>query len=740
MEGFCCTLLSMSLAAALTALGVMVARLFLYKLPRALICGLWLVVLFRMACPVSVSLPVGLVPQGVADGSIAQFVLSSSRPLPSGAQVAPPTGGTPEGTQAVPAPEASPSEMTVAETPHWPVIAFGVWAAGAAVAALWGVVTYCRLRKRIDDAVLLSEHIYETDQIDSPFVLGFFRPRIYLPVGLTEQERRYVLLHEQAHIRRWDHRFKPLAYALLCLHWFDPILWIAYRLLCLDIEMATDQAVLRRLDHEEHTSPTEYAAALLHLSRDPRVPSAVPLAFGEEDAKERIVSLLRYRRPVMGVLVAAALVCLVLGVGFAGNHSTAAPALGLTRITQGTLTGATGPVALTEDQQREVVELLNHTKKSSYTPCEDPGRPEGTVSLSNQDGSVEYRLLFQGTDLPRLVQVRNTGETRTCRSAAFSYSEAGDFLGGDRKNLIQKWSAWCYEADVCAFPDRAGQIYAARVSDAADPAACEALLKTMDLERTLGPYTVTSQPEGQGCNIVLALTRQPPDAAARERTNRWLTLQGSFFLALAQNATHFSWYYPDGAGKQAEPLRGWEPENVTQDIFFELYSHRDLWWWDALCLNTSCFYYLNWEYQVEVHHPGYAIAEILYNGRPDLLDQDCASFYFLPTAQGESFQEGSYGYGTDIQYQPLQDLTCPDPEDPTRDLLADRGIREGYAVCDEWEGTLRDSGDHLYIGQDGLYYANSISDETGQRELRYLFRLRETEVGFGWVTAPGMGS
>lgn len=740
MEGFCCTLLSMSLAAALTALGVMVARLFLYKLPRALICGLWLVVLFRMACPVSVSLPVGLVPQGVADGSTAQFVLSSSRPLPSGAQVAPPTGGTPEGTQAVPAPESSPSETAVAETPHWPVIAFGVWAAGAAVAALWGVVTYCRLRKRIDDAVLLSEHIYETDQIDSPFVLGFFRPRIYLPVGLTEQERRYVLLHEQAHIRRWDHRFKPLAYALLCLHWFDPILWIAYRLLCLDIEMATDQAVLRRLDHEEHTSPTEYAAALLHLSRDPRVPSAVPLAFGEEDAKERIVSLLRYRRPVMGVLVAAALVCLVLGVGFAGNHSTAAPALGLTRITQGTLTGATGPVALTEDQRREVVELLNHTKKSSYTPCEDPGRPEGTVSLSNQDGSVEYRLLFQGTDLPRLVQVRNTGETLTCRNAAFSYSEAGDFLGGDRKNLIQKWSAWCYEADVCAFPDRAGQIYAARVSDAADPAACKALLKTMDLERTLGPYTVTSQPEGQGCNIVLALTRQPPDAAARERTNRWLTLQGSFFLALAQNATHFSWYYPDGAGKQAEPLRGWEPENVTQDIFFELYSHRDLWWWDALCLNSSCFYYLNWEYQVEVHHPGYAIAEILYNGRPDLLDQDCASFYFLPTAQGESFQEGSYGYGTDIQYQPLQDLTCPDPEDPTRDLLADRGIREGYAVCDEWEGTLRDSGDHLYIGQDGLYYANSISDETGQRELRYLFRLRETAVAFGWVTAPGMGS
>ena len=153
-------------------------------------------------------------------------------------------------------------------------------------------------------------------------------------------------------------------------------------------------------------------------------------------AEVRTYLLIFWRSLKLAII--STLVCLVLGVGFAGNHSTAAPALGLTRITQGTLTGATGPVALTEDQQREVVELLNHTKKSSYTPCEDPGSPEGTVSLSNQDGSVEYRLLFQGTDLPRLVQVRSTGETRTCRSAAFSYSEAGDFLGGDRKNLIQK--------------------------------------------------------------------------------------------------------------------------------------------------------------------------------------------------------------------------------------------------------------------------------------------------------------
>ena len=414
-------LLTMSLTASIAAGVVMVLRLFLKKVPRWITCLLWAVVLLRMVCPVGFSLPVSLMPETVSSGAYVERVLPQQTPAAAPQTTAP----IPATTTQTPVTRETTAVTPTTQQPTGPdrdTVLTILWAAGAIVCLAWGAISYLRLRLRIADAILVEKNIYETDQIDSPFVCGFFRPRIYLPVGLAEPDRRYVLLHEQAHIRRWDHRFKPLAYALLCLHWFDPILWIAYRLLCLDIEMATDQAVLRRLDHEEHTSPTEYAAALLHLSRDPRVPSAVPLAFGEEDAKERIVSLLRYRRPVMGVLVAAALVCLVLGVGFAGNHSTAAPALGLTRITQGTLTGATGPVALTEDQQREVVELLNHTKKSSYTPCEDPGRPEGTVSLSNQDGSVEYRLLFQGTDLPRLVQVRSTGETRTCRSAAMNFS------------------------------------------------------------------------------------------------------------------------------------------------------------------------------------------------------------------------------------------------------------------------------------------------------------------------------
>ena len=318
MDGFLHTLLTMSLTAAIAAGVVMLLRLLLKRVPRWVTCLLWAVVLLRMVCPVGFSLPVSLMPETVSSG--AYDVRFFPQPTPAGQAQA--TAPTPATTTQTPVTRETTAVTPAAQQPTGPdhdTVLTILWAAGGIACLAWGAVSYLRLRLRIADAILIEKNVYETDQIDSPFVCGFFQPRIYLPVGLAEPDRRYVLLHEQAHIRRWDHRFKPLAYALLCLHWFDPILWIAYRLLCLDIEMATDQAVLRRLDHEEHTSPTEYAAALLHLSRDPRVPSAVPLAFGEEDAKERIVSLLRYRRPVMGVLVAAALVCLVLGVGFAGN-------------------------------------------------------------------------------------------------------------------------------------------------------------------------------------------------------------------------------------------------------------------------------------------------------------------------------------------------------------------------------------------------------------------------------------
>ena len=327
MEQFLYTLLTMSLSAGLIALVVMAVRFFLPKLPRALVCLLWLAVFFRMVCPASFQLPVSLVPQGIADGSAAQFVLSSSPPSADPApQGAPPTD-TPDQTSApigqeAPAPEAAApvGDPLPLAPPLWPKVVFGVWAAGTLAALIWAGVCYRRFHRRTAEAVKVEGNLYETDLIPSPFVLGILYPKIYLPLGLAGQDRRYVLLHEEAHLRRGDHLTKPLAYFILCFHWFNPVLWIAYRLLCLDIETACDQAVLRQFDQGEEGDVADYAAALLHLSREPGVPSAVPLAFGEEDAKERIELLLQYKRPAAWIVSIALVACLLATVCLAGTR------------------------------------------------------------------------------------------------------------------------------------------------------------------------------------------------------------------------------------------------------------------------------------------------------------------------------------------------------------------------------------------------------------------------------------
>ena len=307
------TLLTMSLTASIAAGGVMLLRLFLKRVPRWITCLLWAVVLLRMVCPVGFSLPVSLMPETVSSGAYVEQVLSQAETPAS----------TPQTTTTTTAPTATTqapvTRETAAVTPTGPdrdTVLTVLWAVGGIACLTWGAVSYLRLRRRIADAILVEKNIYETDQIDSPFVCGFFRPRIYLPVGLAEPDRRYVLLHEQAHIRRRDYLTKPLAYVALCFHWFNPVLWLSYHLFGQDIETATDQAVIRSFGR---TDTAGYAAALLHLGHKPSFPQAVPLAFGEENPKHRIRSVLSYKKPAFWVLFVAVVACLAACVLLLGN-------------------------------------------------------------------------------------------------------------------------------------------------------------------------------------------------------------------------------------------------------------------------------------------------------------------------------------------------------------------------------------------------------------------------------------
>ncbi len=187
------------------------------------------------------------------------------------------------------------------------------WLLGMVVLSLYTLVTYILLRRRVSAAVRLRKNIYQCERIPSPFVLGLFRPRIYLPFGLTDQELSHVVAHEEAHIRRRDHWWKPLGFLLLTLYWFHPLMWVAYILLCRDIELACDEKVVRELGRDARA---DYSQALLKCSVTHRRIAACPLAFGEVGVKQRVKNVLHYKKPAFWLIVLAVLLCLAVALCF----------------------------------------------------------------------------------------------------------------------------------------------------------------------------------------------------------------------------------------------------------------------------------------------------------------------------------------------------------------------------------------------------------------------------------------
>ena len=766
MEQFLYTLLTMSLSAGLVALVVMAVRFFLPKLPRALVCLLWLAVFFRMVCPASFQLPVSLVPRGIADGSAAQFVLSSSPPAADPAsQGAPPTEApdqspSPAGQEA-PAPGAQAAAPTYdplpLAPPLWPKVVFGGWAAGTLVALTWAGVCYRRFHRRTAEAVKVEGNLYETDLIPSPFVLGILHPKIYLPLGLAGQDRRYVLLHEEAHIRRGDHLTKPLAYCILCFHWFNPVLGVAYRLLCLDIETACDQAVLRQFDQGEEGDAADYAAALLHLSREPGVPSAVPLAFGEEDAKERIEVLLQYKRPVAWVLSIALAVCLLVTICLAADPEEGTYRLGGHFISQGAMVSQGEAISLPDSLLQELVSVLGDTHHSRYTPCEDPGLPEGTILLSRPDSPVEYRLLTTQVSQPWLVQVRHGAQGDTCRMAQLDgdYSHYAKYTSN---TVYHRWVDWWEQADALLPHPSAQELYDLAPASADDLDAARVLLDALGVRKAVGDYTLQFQARpGQHKTLVLAPETSVTSAAQRQWADRALRSLGLLFLSVTPEVDDFAWYHPDngvgfrvdrsGLPASGDGLRLWPLE-----AFQYLYPQRHLWWWENVMslpnytTVSGIVYY--------VFHPAYTIGETLYsNSTSEGLVLGYCPYFGTPQEPGEfilsPFLSPLYtstraGMPDQIRnsflqaYAPLTDYTVADPAHHPEDLLAGHTVLNAWylyhlsepATGEEYEDhslwSDSDTGYRIYQADDGLYLAYWYHIwGTDQWYLEYFFRLEE---------------
>ena len=297
--------LNMSIAAGWLILAVIALRLLLRRSPKRFRLLLWAVVGLRLALPWSIESALSLIPsaQTLPEG----IMLERAPVLDTGISAL--NGAINPGFTAAFTPElgvsANPLQVLLP-------IAAAFWMLGAAAMLLWALVSWLRLRKRVREAVRLEGNVYECE-IASPFVLGLFRPRIYLPFSLENGERELVLAHERAHITAGDHIIKPLGWLLLAAHWYNPLVWLAYALFCRDIELACDERVVRGLSLSDRA---DYSQALLDLSRPRGGVRACPLAFGESSVKGRVKSVLSYKKPAFWLVLLAVVVCVGAAVCF----------------------------------------------------------------------------------------------------------------------------------------------------------------------------------------------------------------------------------------------------------------------------------------------------------------------------------------------------------------------------------------------------------------------------------------
>lgn len=292
MEQLFLRAVSLSLSAGWLVLAVVLLRQVLRRSPRRIVCLLWALVALRLLCPAQITWRASLVPARQTVAQTAQTTL-------------------PQPAEPAQAASADPG----AETPR-PALTqtlSRVWAAGVLAMLLWAAVSDVRLRARLRTACRREEQIWVCDGIDSPFVFGVVRPRIYLPPGLDEEQTAYVLAHERAHIARGDHVWKPLGWLLLSVYWFHPLLWLAYALLCRDLELACDERVARGLDR---AGIAAYAETLLLCGCRRFTAPASPVAFGELGVKARVKAILRYRKPVFVRVAIALAVVAVTGALF----------------------------------------------------------------------------------------------------------------------------------------------------------------------------------------------------------------------------------------------------------------------------------------------------------------------------------------------------------------------------------------------------------------------------------------
>lgn len=321
MDSVFIKLLNMSLTASWLVLAALLFRFIFKKAPKWIMGVLWGLVGVRLLVPISFQSIFSIIPS--AEPIPQNIIISETPAIESGlplinevinpifsGALAPNVGDS-----------ANPMQIVTAAASF-------VWVVGMGAMLLYAIISYAGVRRRVAEATPLKDNIWVCDRIATPFILGMIRPRIYLPSAMSQSDWQYVLSHERAHLKRKDYIWKPLGFLLLSVYWFNPIMWLAYVLLCKDIELACDERVIRQ-SGEEIKKP--YSDALINCSAPRKIIAACPLAFGETGIKERVKGVLSYKKPTFWVIIAAVVICVVTALCLMTNPT----AIRITQIDEG---------------------------------------------------------------------------------------------------------------------------------------------------------------------------------------------------------------------------------------------------------------------------------------------------------------------------------------------------------------------------------------------------------------------
>ena len=387
--------LNMSITSSISIIVILLARIILKHAPKIFSYALWAVVLFRLLCPVSLTSQfslMGLFPAPTTETGRIEYV---SLDVPNTER--------PAITVNVPASDLNQTtdssvEVMVAGSIDFLVsIVSIVWICGVAVMLIFHLLQLIRLRRKLIGSIPLKDNIYLADYISTPFVMGLIHPKIYLPSAMSETEQSYIIQHEKHHIRRCDHVIKLLAFIAMCIHWFNPLVWLAFALSSKDMEMSCDEAVMKQIGRDIRA---DYSSSLLQFSTGKRVLIGTPLAFGEGDTKERIENIMKYKKPTIVIVILAVIVCVGLTACLSSNPQSDAEKNHLAAI--GSLRE--------EEIGKTLSELKNEHPEGEFIVSLDGFPDSAAICFGDPDG--EYLYYFFGTQSGDAEKAMNECEDR----------------------------------------------------------------------------------------------------------------------------------------------------------------------------------------------------------------------------------------------------------------------------------------------------------------------------------------